>query len=1020
MYAIDEILQNKSLTLSAAMAELIRTIPFGFTSPDACRVQISLREEVFQLSDYGEAAFLCSAPLPGEDNEPIGQIAVGYIPALLQEASPLLSNEVKLLNTIAYRVSTLVSGNRRELSLMLDMLRRIDPDMLRRIGEKLRVYLKNTVGAQADTLFDEMGLQARQTYGEVNAPTIHPPVMDTDEIRKRLLEGATAFLPQDTVYGLLSKWIQEQRILALVKTVDSKNAGISDILEALSKYADEVSDGRPAEFQIETWLVAELAHRFLTNDEHVINLMLDHLRISDFIPMIERIIGSKSSTGNIGGKGAGLFIAGQILSRCAKDESLLEDIKLPRTWYLATDQIVDFLHYNNMEDLNAYKYNSTVYLRATYDNIVSKIKNGRLPPHTVQMLRVALEDLGDTPLIVRSSSLLEDRQSGAFSGKYKSLFLSNQGTRQERLDALIDAVLEVYSSMYNPDAIQYRRERGLLNFTEQMGVLIQEVVGQRVGKYFLPAYAGVAFSHNLLRWSPRVERQDGLVRMVMGLGTRAVDRVTDDYPILFSPGKPEFQINQTPADARYYSPKHVDLINLETGHFQTVDVQPFLREAGAQMPDLHKYVSVYDQDFLETKNAFALRPEQDDMVVTFAPTLTAGEIPAKLKRLLDVLSESFGSPIDIEFAHDGHFLYLLQCRSQGSGYFSKPAPIPQNLNYQDILFTADRFISDGLLQDITHIVYVDGEGYAALRTREQLLAVGAAVGALNDVLPRRKFILLGPGRWGSRGDIKLGVHVTYSDISGTAALIEIAREKQSYVPELSFGTHFFQDLVESGIVYIPLYPDQAGVTFQESFFRASNNMLGRILPQYEWLSDVIHVIEIPAVCQGKTLSIHMNAELEQAVAFFRTPPDDKKQDHRAPNLDQVDWEIHNEMEHWQWRHYMAQQIAESVDMESLGIKGIYLFGSTNTSNTGMGSDIDLLFHVDGDAEQRALLLRWLDGWSLALARINFLHTGYNTDRLLDLHIVTDEDIAAGDSFAIKINSSVDPAAPLRLRNEIDR
>ena len=139
----------------------------------------------------------------------------------------------------------------------------------------------------------------------------------------------------------------------------------------------------------------------------------------------------------------------------------------------------------------------------------------------------------------------------------------------------------------------------------------------------------------------------------------------------------------------------------------------------------------------------------------------------------------------MEFACDGRDIYSLQCRSQGSGLNSAPAPIPQNLQHQDIVFTANRYITNGLIRDISYVVYVDGDAYRRLSSLRELYAVGEAVGQLNGILPRRKYILIGPGRWGSRGDIKLGVRVTFSDISGTAALLEVAGEKHSYVPELS-------------------------------------------------------------------------------------------------------------------------------------------------------------------------------------------------------------------------------------------
>lgn len=118
-------------------------------------------------------------------------------------------------------------------------------------------------------------------------------------------------------------------------------------------------------------------------------------------------------------------------------------------------------------------------------------------------------------------------------------------------------------------------------------------------------------------------------------------------------------------------------------------------------------------------------------------------------------------------------------------------------------------------------------------------------------------------------------------------------------------------------------------------------------------------------------------------------------------------------DHWHWRHFMAQQIADSLDMERLGVKAVYLFGSTDRGENGACSDIDLILHITGDARQRELLENWLDGWSRSLAKINYLHTGYNTDRLLDAHMVTDADIENNGSYAIRIKSVTEPATLLR-------
>lgn len=1012
MYKVDDILQNEGLTLPAAMRELIAIIPVGFTVPAACRVRISLGRDVYAADDFERAEVLRRVPLTAGAEE-FGEIVVGYIAELLPGKGGILSEEAKLLDTIAHRISQRATKAQRELALMLDTLGQVDPGMLLQIGEKLRVHLRTRFGHAADSLFAGSPLES-PAYGETNTPLAKPAAADAAAMRKTLIAAANAFLPQAEVHTLIHEWIAEQRRIDLVKAVDGKDARVSDILDAVRKYSKAAGASSTGSSPTEIWLTAELAHRFLADDEDMINLVLDNLNIPDFEAVLKRLICSDTSRGNIGGKGAGLFIARQILRHAAEEDPLLRNIRTPRTWYLATDLMVDFLHYNKLEELNSYKYNPMQHLRITYDSIVTKIKNAKLPPRIAQMLRVVLEEMGDTPLIVRSSSLLEDRQAGAFSGKYKSLFLHNQGSREERLDALTDAILEVYSSMYNPDALQYRKERGLLNISEQMGILIQEVVGRRVGKYYLPAFAGVAFSNNLFRWSPRIRREEGLVRMVMGLGTRAVDRVNDDYPLIFSPGQPELPVNLTPADIRHYSPKRIDVINLEERRFETLEATAFLREYGHAFEGLHRYVSVFREDFLEERNAFTLDTKREELVITFNHLLTRTDLSATLRHMLRSLSQKMATPVDMEFACDGEHLYLLQCRPQSAGLMGAPAPIPQNIAPSDILFTANRYVSDGIVPDITHVVYVDGEAYHRLSTKEELCAVGEAVGLLNEALPRRKFILMGPGRWGSRGDIKLGVRVTYSDICRAAALIEIAGEKRSYMPELSFGTHFFQDLVEAGIAYLPLYPDGEDTVFRHSFFHGNRNLLPTLLPQYAHLAEVLKVIDVPSSCLGRTLSIHMNAELERAVAFLHSP--EAFAGHRSPN---AFWQTAKSVpaqDHGSWRHYMAKQLACAMDMDAFGVKGLYLFGSTATGQAGMGSDIDLLIHVEaaGDGKLEALRL-WLDGWSRSLARINYLQTGYEAEQLLDIHIVTDEDIRNGDPFAVHISSPVDPAEPLRVK-----
>ena len=255
---------------------------------------------------------------------------------------------------------------------------------------------------------------------------------------------------------------------------------------------------------------------------------------------------------------------------------------------------------------------------------------------------------------------------------------------------------------------------------------------------------------------------------------------------------------------------------------------------------------------------------------------------------------------------------MLQCRAQSYGPDTIPVAIPQNLPADKIIFSTTHFVSNGKVPDITHVVYVDLEGYSQLPDPTAMRDVGRAVGRLNKLLPKRQFILVGPGRWGSRGDIRLGVPVTYSEINNTAMLIEVARQKGNYLPELSFGTHFFQDLVEASIRYLPLYPDDPTTVFDELFFRRSRNVLQELLPDFAHLSDTLRVIDVPLETNGLILRVLMNADLGQAIAFLSLL--NKRLDRSKPRRP---WSSIEDSEHWRWRFRMAQRIATTLIQANL-------------------------------------------------------------------------------------------------------
>ncbi|MGE5396260.1 MAG: PEP/pyruvate-binding domain-containing protein [Chitinophagales bacterium] len=1036
LYQVDELLNNERLSLSEVFQGIVNVLPGGWQYPEACEASMSYENQAYQTPGFCPAP-ICDSCSIKVDSKLVGKLEVVYTSVVPEgEEGFFLEKERKLIRTIADRIGQTIlqrrmkqvlrawdteplrSDQSKEWMVIVDLLLRTDPDMLFHVCRKMTYHLYFSGVKDAEEILRVLSPDSKESYnpGEINFPSTKLPLVNLASISEMTFKVASHHLSNDEISIRLKNWIQEQKAYHLIKTVDRIGVTVGEIIEAITRYRNIAGECTRLNTPTERWLEVALIRRFLSDNLNVIDIAKQYVEINDFYEVTKRFIFPAESTGKIGGKGTGLFLSYNILRKECEKSPLLGCVKVPKTWCITTDESTDFLHYNNLEELNEQKYKDLSEIRMDYPNIIRMMKNAKFPPGIVKSLAMALDDFGDCPLIVRSSSLLEDQVGSAFSGKYKSLFLANQGDKKQRLEALMDAIVEVYASMYSPDSIKYRSERGLIDFHEEMGILIQEVVGTRIGPYYLPHFAGVAFSNNEFRWSPRIQREDGLIRLVMGLGTRAVDRLSDDFPVLVSPGQPGLRVNIVPDEILHYSPKKVDVINLENNTFETVEIETLIKEFGYQIPRLHQIVSVHQDDYVTKTSAFGIDYESDNLVVTFEGLITDTHFVKKVGLILKTLEDKLGTPVDIEFASDGNDFYILQCRPQSFGVDSVPAPIPKDIPEKDIVFSANLFISNGVIRDITHIVYVDPNKYSQLRELESLASVGRAVGLLNSLLPRRRFILMGPGRWGSRGDIKMGVQVSYADINNTAALIEIARQKSNYLPELSFGTHFFQDLVESNIRYLPLYPDNKGVIFNEKFLTRSKNMLTTILPDFSELDEVIRVIDVTDVSGGYMLHVTMNADLREALGYlarFSGQPEPipnkalivEKYAKREGTYDDS---------FWRWRFYMAERLSERLDFDRFGVRGLYLIGSTNNGTAGPGSDIDLLVYFTGSEEQRVELLHWFTGWSQSLAEMNYLKTGYSTDGLLDIHFVTDEDISKRSSYAVKIGAVTDPAYPLKV------
>jgi len=1041
IYEVEELLHDHSLEIEDVLNRLISIIPHGLCYPEEVQVSITYNNEIIESEACKSGMPHISADIIVQSLK-LGSICVFYrkhMPTL--DDGPFLKEEKRLIHTIGERLSQAIlhrqlgpvfnqilarrnenSQDGKDWRRIIDMLRLTDQELLFRMSRRMLNYLCHIGIEDAKKLLEQIGgvYVIQQTFGQhegINRPIKTRAMHMNVEISERIMDLASKHISDEQVFTFFNKWIKENKVSYLIDVLEDHSSSLSDIADSIARFKD--SDVKESDLGRSTInaLNVPLIRRFFSRTLGFIKLAKQHISLDDFYDLTRHLVYPARSNGRLGGKSAGLFVAMQIIKDIAEHHEKLKGIKSPKTWYIASDGIIDFIHYNHMEELLEYKYRDVDRIRFEYPNVVQIFKNSPFSPEMVQGLSMALDDFGERPLIVRSSSLLEDSIGAAFSGKYKSLFIANQGSKQQRLEALLDAIAEVYSSMFSPDPIEYRIERGLLDFQEEMGIMIQEVVGTRIGgKYLCPAFAGVGFSNNEFRWSPRIRREDGLLRLVPGLGTRAVDRVSDDYPVLVAPGQPNLRVNVTIEEILRYAPKYIDVINLETNSIETMLIDDLIRAYGNEYPRVKDVFSVYRNGMLTEPSGF-FDNEKERLVATFDRLLNRTDFIDKIRTVLKVLEDHIGLPIDIEFAADDKDFYLLQCRPQSSIKNMNSVEIPKDANPDKIIFTANRHITDGLIDNISHIVYVSPLEYDKLEKLEDLQAVGQVVGKLNSILPKRQFILMGPGRWGSRGDIKLGVNVTYSDINNTAALIEVGFRKGNYLPDLSFGTHFFQDLVEASIHYLPLYPDDQDALFNSEFLNNAPNILGKLLPEYEYLSSTIKVIDIPGSSNGQSLRILMNGNECKAMALLGV---DNTAINVIPMREREQMLNQSRDEHWIWRLRMAERIAASIDPQDLDVKGVYVFGSTKNATAKPCSDIDLLVHIGDDTERHEKLKYWLDGWSRCLGEMNYLRTGYETQNILDVHYVTDEDIHLKKTFAAKIGAVSDAARELAMGTQIKR
>ena len=597
--------------------------------------------------------------------------------------------------------------------------------------------------------------------------------------------------------------------------------------------------------------------------------------VADLIEIRNRKIGG----GKIGGKAAGMLLAQRILKETAPPE-LRDSFRVPESFFLGSDVFYNFMSLNGLMHWNDQKYKSEEQIRADYPIVCAEFSKGKFPPEILERLKELVKNAGKTPLIVRSSSLLEDNFGTSFAGKYDSVFCPNQGTLEENLFALTNAITHVYASSVNPDALLYRHQSGLADYDERIAILIQYVEGEQFGRYYLPHGAGVAFSCNLYRWSPQIRQEDGFLRLVWGLGTRAVEQVADDYPRLVALSHPKLHPSSDLKSIRKYSQQNLDVIDLEANEFRTVPASEVLNR---RYPPLRYIVQVEQDGYLGSMRSNMVEPE--DLVITYEGLLSRTTFPTRMRDALELLETHYEAPVDTEFTlnllepqslNPDVRITLLQCRPQSHIQESRPVKLPRELLEKDIIFSTQRMVPQGMVEGIRYVLFVSPEGYFSISTQAARTKLIRAIGQLNAALRQEIFIAVGPGRWGTSTP-DLGVHVAYGDIYNARSLVELSGESVGTSPEPSFGTHFFQDLMEAQIYPLAVFLDDKDILFNNDFFYNTPNRVLDFIPVEKRILRTLRLLAVEDFRPNHHMDLVMDGQKGRAVAYLVQDEDRKTQ-----------------------------------------------------------------------------------------------------------------------------------------------
>jgi pyruvate,water dikinase len=612
----------------------------------------------------------------------------------------------------------------------------------------------------------------------------------------------------------------------------------------------------------------KLVSMAVTRDRRLAALAEKYLSLDDLVEVGKRMIG----TGLIGGKSVGMLLARAILRRSSPRWA--ERLEPHDSFFIGSDVFYTYLIRNGSwwvrRQLREHKSALDRAQEARH-----RLLRGSFPADVRDQFMAMLNYFGQSPIIVRSSSLLEDAYGNSFSGKYESVFCANQGTRADRLEALMEAVRTVYASTMNREALAYRAHWGLLGQDEQMALLVQRVSGERYGSFFYPQVAGVAFSFNPFVWSSDIDPAAGFLRLVFGLGTRAVDRNDDDYTRIVALNAPQRLPVAGLEEARKYAQRNVDVLDLHANQHGSRRFDEVVRES-PQLP-VHMFAS---RDAAVQRRAAESRlREASPWVLQFEQLLGSTDFVRDFREIVSLLQTAYAHPVDIEFTANfldetDYRINILQCRPFQVRGKVRSVKLPRSIPPErTVLRTRGPVIGHSRVITVDRLIYVVPEVYAALSLHDRY-AVARLIGRLTHPegdAAGETVMLVGPGRWGTTTPA-LGVPVTLAEIDTVSVLCEVAEMHEGLVPEVSLGTHFFNDLVELDMLYLAVYPGRVGSSINRELLANTPNRLGDLEPGAEAFGTVLRVIDAASDEHWGRCCLHVDAMAQRGVCYLASAP----------------------------------------------------------------------------------------------------------------------------------------------------